>query len=80
MHIRPADIGDEGVVLGLERHGSVGTLILQVGDDEQAYLHGDWRMVAEIANAFEAERVEIVEAEGSSYGAHGVRPSGTTTA
>ena len=70
MHIRPAELGDEGVLLGLESHGSIGTLILQVGDDEQAYLHGDGRMAAEIAG----QRVEVVEGEGSPWGAHAIRP------
>jgi hypothetical protein len=74
MNIQPAEIGDEGVLLGLESHGSIGTLIFQVGDDEQAFLYGDWRMVADIVEAFEGERVEVVEEEGSSYGAHGIRP------
>lgn len=74
MTIRPAEIGDKGVLLGLESHGSIGTLILQVGYDEQAYLHGDWRMLADIAEAFEDERVEVVQDEGSSYGAHGILP------
>ena len=73
MHIRPAEIGDDGVLLCLERHGSIGTLILQVGADEQAYLHGDWRMAAEIAAAFEGERVEVVEGESSPWGAHAIR-------
>ena len=65
---------DSTVLLGLESHGSIGTLILQVGDDEQAFLHGDWRMVAEIADAFEGERVEVVEGEGSPWGAHAIGP------
>ena len=73
MHIRHAEVGDEGVLLGLESHGSVGTLILQVGDDEQAYLHGDWRMVAEITVTFEGERVEVIEDQGSPWGAHAIR-------
>jgi hypothetical protein len=74
MTIRPAEIGDQGVLLGLESHGSIGTLILRVGDDEQAFLYGDWRMVTDIVEAFEGERVEVVRDEGSSYGAHGIRP------
>ena len=74
MHIRPAEIGDEGVLLGLESHGSIGTLVLQVSESEQAYLHGDWRMVADIAVAFEGERVAVIEGEGSAYGAHAIRP------
>ena len=73
MHMRPAEIGDEGVVLGLENHGSIATLLLQVSDDEQVYLYGDWRMVADLVEAFAGERVEVVEAEGSAYGAHGIR-------
>ena len=74
MNMRPAEVGDEGVLLGLERHGSIATLILQVDEDEQAYLYGDWRMVADLVEAFAGERVEVVEAEGSSYGAHAIRP------
>ena len=74
MNMRPAEIGDEGVLLGLVSHGSIATLILQVGDDEQVYLHGDWRVVAEIADSFEGEHVEVVEGEGSAYGAHGIQP------
>ena len=74
MDTRPAEIGDEGVLLGLESHGSVATLLVQVGEDERAYLCGDWRMVAYLVDAFQGERVEIVEDEGSVYGAHGVRP------
>ena len=74
MNARPAEIGDEGVVLGLDCHGSISTLILQIDEDEQAYLYGDWRMVANIVEAFEGERVEVVETEGSTYGAHGIRP------
>jgi hypothetical protein len=76
MNIRPAEIGDEGVLVGLESHVSIGTLMLQVGDDEQAYLHGDWRMLADILEAFEGQPVEVAQAEGSSYGAHAIRPFG----
>ena len=74
MNMRPAEIGDEGVVLGLESHGSIATLILQIAEDEQAYLYGDWRMVADLVDAFVGEHVEVVEAEGSAFGAHGIRP------
>ena len=74
MSTCPAEIGDEGVVLGLESHGSISTLILQIEEDEQAYLYGDWRMIANIVEAFEGERVEVVETRGSAYGAHGIRP------
>ena len=74
MHTRPAEIGDEGVLLGLESHGSIAALVLQVAEGEQAYLYGDWRMVADLVEAFEGDRVEVVEAEGSAYGAHGLRP------
>ena len=74
MNIRPAQIGDEGVLIGLESHGSIGTLVLQVGDNEQAYIYGDRRMIAEITDAFEGERVEVVVGEGSAYGAHDIRP------
>ena len=73
MHIRPAEIGDEGVLIGLESHGSICTLVLQIGEGEQAYLHGDWRMVADTAEAFEGERVAVIEDEGSAYGAHAIR-------
>lgn len=76
MNIRAAEIGDEGVLLGLESHGSIASLFLQVGEDEQVYLYGEWRMVADLVEAFAGERVEIVEAEGSAYGAHGIRPLG----
>lgn len=74
MNNRPAEIGDEGVVLGLENFGSIAALVLQVGEDELAHLYGDWRMVADLVEAFAGERVEIVETEGSAYGAHGIRP------
>ena len=73
MNMRPAEIGDEGVVLGLESHGSIATLILQVGEGEQVYLYGGWRMAANLVEAFAGECVEIVGAEGSVYGAHGIR-------
>lgn len=74
MNMRPAEIGDEGVLLGLESHGSIATLILQVSEDELAYLYGDTRMVASLVEAFAGERVAVVEDEGSAYGAHGIRP------
>ena len=74
MNIRPAEIGDQGVVVGLHSHGSIATLILQIAEEEQAYLYGEWRMIAELVDAFVGERVEAVEAEGSAYGAHGIRP------
>ena len=73
MRIRPAEIGDEGVLLGSEAHGSLGTLILQLNEGEQAFLHGDWRMVAEIADTLAGERIEVIKGEGSSYGAHDLR-------
>ena len=41
MNTRPAEIGDEGVLLGLESHSSIATLILQGGENELAYLYGD---------------------------------------
>ena len=31
-------------------------------------------LVANLVEAFAAERVKVVEAEGSAYGAHGIRP------
>ena len=74
MNTRPAQIGDQGTVVGQESYGSIATLLLQVGDDEQVYLYGDWRMVADLVEAFAGERVEVVEAEGSAYGAHSIRP------
>ena len=74
MKIRPAEIGDQGTVVGLESHGSIAALVLLVGEDEQAYLYGDWRMVAGLAAAFAGEPVEVVEGEGSAYGAHDIRP------
>ena len=73
MNIRPAEIGDEGVVLSLESHGSIGALILQI-EEEQVYIYGDWRMIADLVAAFAGERVEIVETEDSPYGAHGICP------
>lgn len=74
MHLRPAEIGDEGVVVGLEHHDSISTLVLQVAEGEQMFLYGDRRMVAGLVAAFLGEWVEVVEAEGSSYGAHGIQP------
>lgn len=74
MNLRPAQIGDQGTLVGLEGHGSIATLVLQVGEEEQAYLYGDWRMVADLVAAFAGEPVEVVEGEGSSYGAHDIMP------
>lgn len=65
--------------MGLNSQGSIATLILQIAEDEQAYLYGDWRMIAELVDAFVDEHVEVVETEGSAYGAHGIRPLGITT-
>ena len=69
MNSRPAQVGDEGVLLGSESHGGMATLTIQVGEDQLAYLHGDWRMVADLVEALQGERVEIVETEGSVYAA-----------
>ena len=74
MNIRPADIGDEGDVVGWKSHGSVATLLLQVGEGEQVGLLGDWRMVSHLAEALAGERVVVVASEGSHHGAHGIRP------
>ena len=74
MNNRLAEIGDEGVLLGLESHGSIAALALQVGDDELIHLYGDWRMVADLVETFQGERVEVVETVDSAYGAHGIRP------
>ena len=74
MNIRPAEIGDQGVVVGLNSHGSIAPLILQIAKEEQVYLYGDWRMIAELVDAFVGERVGVVETEGSAYGAHNIRP------
>lgn len=76
MTMRPAEIGDQGTVVGLEGYGSIATLVLQVAEEEQAYLYGEWRMVTDLVDAFLGEHVEIVETEGSFYGAHGIRPMG----
>ena len=73
MTIRPAKIGDRGTLVCLENHGSTAVLALQISDEEQAYLIGDWRMVADLVEAFGGERVEIIEGEGSSWSAHDVR-------
>ena len=74
MNTRPAEIGDVGIVLGLERYGSISGLLLQTEEGEQAHLWGDARMVEAIVDALLGERVEVVEAEGSVYGAHGICP------
>ena len=73
MNIRPAQVGDEGVLLGQESQGGMATLTIQIGEGQLAYLHGDWRTVADLVEALQGERVEIVEAEGSVYGAYAVR-------
>ena len=77
MNTRPAEIGDVGVVLGLERYGSISGLLLQTEGGEPAHLWGDARMVEAIVDALLGERVEVVEAEGSVYGAHGICPLDT---
>ena len=74
MRLRPAEIGDQGTLIGLESHGSIAALVLRVGDDEQAHLFGDWRMVGDLVEAFKGWRVEVVEGEGSAFGAHDIRP------
>lgn len=74
MNLRPAQIGDQGTVVGLERHGSIATLVLQIGEEEQAYLYGDRRMVADLVAVFAGKPVEVVEGEGSAYGAHDIMP------
>ena len=74
MRLRPAEIGDQGTVVDLESHGSIATLVLQVGDEEQAYIYGDRRMVADLVAALAGEPVEVVEGEGSAYGAHDIMP------
>ena len=73
MNMRPAELGDQGTLVGLQSYGSIATLVLQIGDDQQAYLSGDWRMVADLVEAFGGQRVEVVEGEGSPYGAHDIR-------
>lgn len=79
MTTRTAEIGDIGILAGQERHGSISGLLIQIDGDTQAYLNGDWRMISHLVEAFEGERVEVVEAEGSGYGAHGIRPLDNAT-
>lgn len=74
VNIRPAEIGDQGTLATLRSHGSIVVLVLQISAEEQAYLFGDWRMVADLVEAFGGQRVEVVEGEGSPYGAHDIRP------
>lgn len=40
MNIRQGQVGDEGVLLGSEGNGGMATLIVQVGEDLLACLHG----------------------------------------
>ena len=74
MNSRPAEIGDCGVLVGQDRHGTISGLLIQIDKDTQAHLFGDWRMVGHIVEAVEGERIEVVVTDGSSYGAHGIRP------
>jgi len=77
MRERRAHIGDVGVILGWRPHDLSGLaeLLLDVSDG-YATLPGDWRCIRMIAEALGGQRVQIVEAEGSSYGCHGVVPVG----
>ena len=72
--MRPAQIGDQGTLVGQESHGSIATLLLQVAENEQAFIYGDRRMVADLVATFAGEPVEVVEGEGSPYGAHDILP------
>ncbi len=74
MTTRTAKIGDIGILAGQERHGSISGLLIQIDAETQAHLYGDWRMVNDLVETFEGGQVEVVEAEGSGYGAHGIRP------
>ena len=74
MTMRPAKIGDQGTLVGLQNHGSIAALVLQTNDHEQAYLSGDWRVVCDLAEAFQEQRIEVVASDGSTYGAHDILP------
>ena len=72
--MRPAKIGDQGTLVGLQNYGSIAALLIQVGADQHVSILGDWRMVANLLEAFAGEQVKVVEDEGSAYGAHDIRP------
>ena len=74
MNIRPAQIGDTGTVSGSMEHGSITMLIIQIAVDAEVFIYGDWRMITPIVEATLGERVEVVEGEGSAWGAHAIRP------
>ena len=73
MHLRPAQIGDIGTVSGSVDHGSITMLVIRIDDDTEVFLYGDWRMIKPIVAATLGERVEVVEGDGSLWGAHHVR-------
>ena len=72
--MRPAKIGDQGTLVGLQSHGSITALVLQINGHEQAYLYGDWRVVRDLAEAFQGQCIEVVAGDGSTYGAHDILP------
>ena len=74
MTMRLAKIGDQGTLVGLQSHGSIAALVLQTNDHEQASLYGDWRVIRDLAEAFQGQRIEVVAGEGSTYGVHGILP------
>ena len=72
--MRPAKIGDQGTLVGLQSHGSIAALVLQTNGHEQAYVYGDWRVVRDLAEVFQGERIKVVVGDGSTYGAHDILP------
>lgn len=73
--LRPALIGDRGIVVGILNSSASGLaqLAIRISPLEIALLCGDWRCIRDIADDLRGEEIEVVHGEGSDYGCHSVR-------